>query len=51
MDRLSGLVVIAPARKAGDQGLNPGPGKNFSLKLLIDYLFYDKLIFNFILRK
>ena len=26
MDRLGGLVVIAPA--------NPGPGENFSLKLL-----------------
>ena len=30
-----GLVVIAPARKAGDAGSIPGPGENFSLKLLI----------------
>ena len=35
MDRLGGLVVIAPARRAGDPGSNPGPGENFSLKLLI----------------
>ena len=35
MDRLGNLVVIAPARRAGDLGLNPGPGENFSLKLLI----------------
>ena len=34
MDRLGGLVVIAPARTAGDPGLNPGPGDKFSLKLL-----------------
>ena len=33
MDRLGGLVVIAPARRAGDPGSNPGPGENFSLKL------------------
>ena len=35
MDRLSGLVVIAPARRAGDLVSNPGPGENFSLKLFI----------------
>ena len=35
MDRLGGLVVIAPAGRAGDPGSNPGPGENFSLKLLI----------------
>ena len=35
VDRLGGLVVIAPARRAGDPGSNPSPGKNFSLKLLI----------------
>ena len=29
MDLLDGLVVIAPARRAGDPGLNPGPGENF----------------------
>ena len=28
-------MVIAPARIAGDPGSNPGPGENFSLKLLI----------------
>ena len=28
-------MVIAPARRAGDPGSNPGPGENFSLKLLI----------------
>ena len=26
---LLGLVVIAPARKVGDPGSNPGPGENF----------------------
>ena len=35
MDRLGGLVVITPARRAGDPGSNPDPGVNFSLKLLI----------------
>ena len=35
MDRLGGLVFIAPARRAGDPGLNPDPGENFSLKLFI----------------
>ena len=35
MDRLGGLVVIAPARRAKDPGSIPGPGENFfSLKLL-----------------
>ena len=29
VDRLDGLVVIAPAHKAGDLGSNPGPGENF----------------------
>ena len=28
-------LVRAPARRAGDLGSNPGPGENFSLKLLI----------------
>ena len=27
-------LVRAPARRAGDPGWNPGPGENFSLKLL-----------------
>ena len=31
-DRLGGLVVIAPARRAGDPGSIPGPGSNFSLE-------------------
>ena len=35
MDRLGGLVVIAPAPRAGDPGSNPSPGENFSLKVLI----------------
>ena len=35
VDRPSGLVVIAPARRAGDPGLNPGPDENFPLKLLM----------------
>ena len=38
MDRLGGLVVIAPARRAGDPGSIPGPGENFSLKLLVLYV-------------
>ena len=29
-------MVIAPARRAGDPGSIPGPGENFSFKLLID---------------
>ena len=28
LDRLGGLVVIAPAHRAGDPGSNPGPGEN-----------------------
>ena len=28
-------LVRPPARRPGDPGSNPGPGKNFSLKLLI----------------
>ena len=32
---LGNLVVIAPARRAGDPASNPGPGEDFSLKLLI----------------
>ena len=34
-------MVIAPARRAGDPGSNPGPGENFSLKLLI-YIYNQK---------
>ena len=29
LDYLGGLVVIAPARRAGDPGSNPGPGENY----------------------
>ena len=29
VDHLGGLVVIVPARTAGDPGSNTGPGKNF----------------------
>ena len=35
MDLQGSLMVIAPARRAEDPGSNPGPGENFSLKLLI----------------
>ena len=35
MDCLGGLVVTAQVYRAGDPGSNPGPGENFSLKLLI----------------
>ena len=28
MDRLGDLVVIVPARRAGEPGSNPGPGDN-----------------------
>ena len=28
-------MVIAPARRAGDPGSNPGPGENVSFRLLI----------------
>ena len=35
VDHLGSLVVKVPARTAGDPGSNPGPGENFSLKLLI----------------
>ena len=30
---LGGTVASTPTHRAGDPGLNPGPGKNFSLKL------------------
>ena len=29
VNRMGGLVVRAPVRRAGDPGSNPGPGKNF----------------------
>ena len=34
MDRLGGLVVIAPARRAGDPGSNPGPGEDFFSQII-----------------
>ena len=34
VDSLGDLLVIAPARRAGDPGSNLDPGENFSLKLL-----------------
>ena len=37
---VGGLVVIAPARRAGDLGSNPSPGENFSLILLIIRIYY-----------
>ena len=44
VDRLGGLVVIAPARRAGDPGSNPGPRENFSLipshRLIKVYILY-----------
>ena len=40
MDRLSGLVVIAPVRRAGDPGSNPGPDDNFSLINIIYNILY-----------
>ena len=33
MDRLGGLVVIAPLCRAGDPGSNPGPGETFFSKV------------------
>ena len=37
MDHLGDLVVIAPVHRAGDPGMNLGPGENFFLKLLITW--------------
>ena len=49
MDRLGGLVVIAPAHRAGDPGSIPGPGENFSLKLLLlKMLFMVYILFAFV---
>ena len=38
VDRLGGLVVIVPARRAGDPGSNPGPGENF-FSLIVHFFF------------
>ena len=48
MDRLDSLVVIAPARRAETRVLNPGPGENFSLKLLRNFSL--KLLISIMLR-
>ena len=34
-------LVGAPARRAGDPGLNPGPDENFSLELIIIIVIID----------
>ena len=39
MDRVDSLVVIEQARRAEYPGSNPGPGENFSLKLLSHYIY------------
>ena len=41
VDCLSDLVVITPARRAGDAGSNPGSGDNCFLKLLLYGLVLD----------
>ena len=41
MNRLGGLMVIAPARRVGDSGSIPGPGENF---FLLNY-FISKFFF------
>ena len=40
MDRLGGLVVIAPARRVGDPGSNPGRAENSSLVIYIYIYIY-----------
>ena len=40
-ENVPGENYIAPARRAGDPGSNPGLGKNFSLKLLIYIIIYN----------
>ena len=34
--------IRGPARRAGDPGSNPGPGENFSHKLLITDIFLNQ---------
>ena len=50
MDRLGSVVFIAPARRAGEPGLSPGPGENFSLKLLTCQMVILKAKFSSIFR-
>ena len=47
VNSLGGLVVIAPARRAGVPGSNPGPGENFSPNLLI-YIFVCVCLYIFL---
>ena len=45
MDRLGVLVVIAPARRAGDPGSNPGPGeKFFLLNYFVVFLLFSTVV-------
>ena len=44
-------MVIAPARRAGDPGSNPGPGENFFPKLLIYIYIYIYIYHNFLHRE
>ena len=39
-------MVIAPARRAGDPGSNPGPGENFFILFIILRMEVCKFIFN-----
>ena len=48
VDRLGGLVVIAPARRAGDLGSNPDLGENFSLKLLKKNIFTRTYVYAYV---
>ena len=42
-------LVRAPAHRAGDPGSNPGPGENFSLKLLITIIrLYRRFFYNIV---
>ena len=41
-------MVIAPARRAGDPGSIPGPGENFSLKLLIEKIIFKYKVSRFV---
>ena len=49
MDRLGGLMVIAPEHRAGDPGSNLGPGENFFSKVTI-LLVCNFLCFAFYIR-
>ena len=52
MDHLGGLVVIAPARRAGDLGSNPGPDEKFLFALVIlSVLLYGCKMATWIMRR